>query len=99
MMCFIGKCDDPSKLIHNDVIIVGYEDPALEGENITFTCPTGAILTGPNTSTCVENGEWEPDPREVECSVLVTASTTVPSTTLYATKSMASYHSIHNLKP
>ena len=34
-------------LIHTNVIVVGYEDPALEGENITFTCPIGAILTGP----------------------------------------------------
>ena len=87
MMCYVGKCDDPSMLIHNDVIVVGYEDPTLEEENITFTCPTGAILTGPNSSTCVENGEWEPDPRELECSVLVTTTTTIPSTTLYATKS------------
>ena len=86
MMYYVGKCDDPLMLIHNDIIIVGYEDPALEGENITFTCPTGAILTGPNSSTCVENGEWEPDPREVECSVFGTTSTTIPSTTLYATK-------------
>ena len=54
MMCYIGKCNDPSTLIHNsDVIIIGYEDPALEGENITFTYPTEAILTGPNSSTLV----------------------------------------------
>ena len=86
MMCYVGKCDDPLMLIHSDVIVMGYEDPSLEGENVTFTCPTGAILTGPNSSTCVENGEWEPDPREVECSVLVT-TTTIPSTTLYAAKS------------
>ena len=66
---------------------MGYEDPALEGENITFTCPTGAILTGPNLSTCVENEEWEPDPRELECSVLVTTNTIIPSMKLYATKS------------
>ena len=83
MMCYVGKCDDPSKLIHSDVIVMDYEDPALEGENIIFTCPTGALLTGPNTSTCVENGEWEPDPRDVECRVLVTTSTRVTSTILY----------------
>ena len=86
-MCYVGKCDDLLMLIHSDVIVMGYEDPALEGENITFTCPTGAMLTGSNMSICVENGEWEPDPRDVECSVLVTSTTTVPSTTLYATKS------------
>ena len=76
-------------LVHNDVI-VGYEDTALEGENITFTCPTGAILTGPNSSICVENGEWEPDPREVEYIIFVTTSTTLPSMILHATKS--SFH-------
>ena len=82
MLCnYVGKCDNPSALIHNDVIVVGYEDPALEGENITFTCPTGAILTGPNASTCARNGGWEPDPREVVCiqeHQLVTTGTTMP---------------------
>ena len=87
MTYYVGKRDDPSRLIHSDVIVVDYEDPSLERGNITFTCPTGAILTGPNTSTYVENGELEPDPREVECSVLVTTTTTIPSMTLYATKS------------
>ena len=73
---------------------MGYEDPSLEEENITFTCPTGAIPTGPNTSTCVENGEWESDLREVKCSILVTSSTIIPSRTLYATNPLI----IHNLK-
>ena len=36
-------------------------DIVLGGANITFTCPAGLVLTGPNTSTCMENGEWEPD--------------------------------------
>ena len=87
MTYYVGKCDDPLTLIHSDVIVMGYEDPALEGENITFTYPTGAMLTGSKMSICVENGEWEQDPRDVECSVLLTSTTTVPSTTLYATKS------------
>ena len=42
-------------------------DTFLEGTNITFTCSPGLVLTGPNTSTCMGNGEWEPNPREVEC--------------------------------
>ena len=46
MTYYVGKCDDPLTLIHSDVIVMGYEEPALEGENITFTCPTGAMLTG-----------------------------------------------------
>ena len=41
--------------------------PALEGTNITFSCPPGLILTGPNTSTCMRNGNWEPNPQRVKC--------------------------------
>ena len=35
------------------------------------------MLSGPGTSTCMGNGEWEPDPREAE---RVDASTTVHMT-------------------
>ena len=51
-----------------NALAVDYEDPALEGQNITFTCASSLTLSGPNISTCMENGEWEPDPREVECT-------------------------------
>ena len=37
--------------------------PAVEGTSVTFSCPPGLVLTGPNTSTCMRNGEWEPDPK------------------------------------
>ena len=40
---------------------------SLEGSIVNFTCPPGVPLSGPNTSTCMENGRWEPDPREVHC--------------------------------
>ena len=56
---------------------MGYEDPALEGENITFTCNTGLTLDGPNSSTCMGNGEWEPDPRAASCTSVATG---VPTT-------------------
>jgi hypothetical protein len=42
-------------------------DPALEGTVLSFYCPPQHILVGPNITTCMGNGEWEPDPREVEC--------------------------------
>ena len=46
---------------------VGYEDPALEGQIITFTCAPGQILNGSSQATCMGNGNWEPDPGKVEC--------------------------------
>ena len=49
-------------------MMIGYKDPAMEGATVIFYCPPQYILTGPNTTTCMGNGEWEPDPREVECN-------------------------------
>ena len=52
---------DESVRIHDDPY------PAVEGTNATFSCPPGLVLTGPNTSTCVRDGEWEPDPQHLKC--------------------------------
>jgi hypothetical protein len=41
--------------------------PHREGQFITYTCPHGFVLTGPNASGCTGNGEWEPDTREADC--------------------------------
>ena len=46
---------------------VDYEDPALEGQNITLICAPGQVLNGSNQSTCMGSGKWEPNPGEVEC--------------------------------
>ena len=41
---------------------------AVEGTTVSFTCSNDIlILIGPKSSTCMENGEWKPDPREVKC--------------------------------
>ena len=69
-----GKCGDPME--QTTALAEGYVDPALEGQTITFICPRGLILSGSNSSTCMENGEWEPDPREVECTGTPVTTTT-----------------------
>ena len=55
--------------MENDSVTLMYyaDDPALEGTILTFDCPPGMQLIGSNitTVTCMENGEWEPDPREL----------------------------------
>ena len=72
---FIVTCGHPFQDVDNDsVIIEGYiMDPALEGAVLSFDCPPHYVLIGPNTTTCMGNGEWEPYPREVECKGIITA--------------------------
>ena len=46
----------------------GYSDPAFVGTNVTLVCSLpNHVLTGPNATICMENGKWQPDPREVRC--------------------------------
>ena len=48
---------------------MGYDDVLpVEGTTIKFSCPPGLVITGPNSATCTENGEWEPDPSGVTCN-------------------------------
>ena len=61
---FIAKCEYPFQEILNDsstVQVMGYVNPSLEGTTVNFSCLTGQVLTGPRTSTCLENGKWESD--------------------------------------
>ena len=64
----VGKCFDPLTLANDGVIVDGYEGPALKGGNIIFSCRDGLTLIGPNSATCMGNGEWEPDLSDVECT-------------------------------
>ena len=59
----------PTRLLRHPIVVVtGPQDnPPIEGQIITFTCAPGFVLTGPSTSACMWNGEWEPDPGEVDC--------------------------------
>ena len=65
----IAKCGHPTLEDDSEQLrISGYEAPMLEGSNITLHCNPGYVLIGLSiTYTCTENGEWEPDPREVQC--------------------------------
>ena len=52
------------------ISVHGDMNPAVEGTNVTFTCPPGLMLTGLNTSTCMRDGEWEPDPQHLKCLLI-----------------------------
>ena len=65
------SCGDPINLTKSsskiNVAYYVHITPPVEGAQIYFSCPPGLLLSGLNSSTCMENGEWEPTPREVEC--------------------------------
>ena len=62
------NCGSVLGRINDDIIkVVGYNQPSIVGVSATFGCPSTHVLTGPNTTTCMGNGAWEPDPRLVAC--------------------------------
>ena len=65
---FTANCASPIQLLNERVVITNYSPPAIEGTNISFSCPPGLVPTGPSTSMCMGNGEWEPDPSQVRCN-------------------------------
>ena len=67
-----ANCGCPELLLteNNDSVptIEGYEDLIpIEGSTVRFRCPPGWELIGPDSAICTENGEWEPDPRQLMC--------------------------------
>ena len=67
---YIANCGDPvlsnSTLTGNEISVRTL--PVTEGISFNFSCPLGLVLIGPSTTTCMENGEWEPDPRQAKCA-------------------------------
>lgn len=52
---------------NNSIDVVEYTDTTLEGSNITFSCPPGIVLTGPNKTMSMNIEQWEPDLSRVKC--------------------------------
>ena len=76
------------------VLVMGLTNVSLKGDMVTFICSSGLILTGPNISTCMGNGKWEPDPREIACK-RKNHSTYIIKKTLINGNELAGYM-IHN---
>ena len=70
--CFVfvsANCRDPSSpQVNHSVVVTSYTDLALPGRSVQFSCPPTLALSGPNSSSCMGNGQWVPDPRETECT-------------------------------
>ena len=69
------KCGHPLDLpVNNFTSVSGYSDPALVGVTVNISCLLGNVIQESNTTvaTCIENGEWEPDPsREMRCRGII----------------------------
>ena len=67
---FVANCGNlAAKVKNQSTLTIEYDYPALdvEGASVIFACSQELILSGPSASTCMGNGKWEPDPRDVEC--------------------------------
>ena len=69
------NCGNLTDQLDRFVNIIGYRESAIRGPNISFSCSEGFLLSGPNTATCMGNGEWEPDP-EKQCAKVRTMAYT-----------------------
>ena len=82
--------------LDNDTIprIEDYDDmvPTLEGRTVSFSCPPGFILTGPDSATCTGNGEWEPDPRGTTCNNATLEGQCINSLTILCMHAIAKCH-------
>ena len=46
-----------------------YSEPAFVGTMVSFNCSQQEEkLVGPNSTQCMENGRWEPDPNQLQIS-------------------------------
>lgn len=65
---YAASCRNPAvNTTDVNVTVLGYREPAIEGNIIFFICPPELELAESRISTCVGTGEWKPDPREIEC--------------------------------
>ena len=67
-MAFTGVCGYPTP--KDDVVTVlnHTEGPWIEGSIIVYGCASDLKVTETNTSTCMDNGQWEPDPSDIICT-------------------------------
>ena len=69
--CHVVKCGSLlHQLADDSITIAGYSDPSLVGSTITIGCRFGSVsaeFDDTTNITCMENGEWNPDPQQIKC--------------------------------
>ena len=65
------KCGNLLHLLADDsTTVAGHSNPSLVGSNITIGCRFGSVsaeIDSTTNITCMENGEWNPDPEQIKC--------------------------------
>ena len=75
MFVFISaKCRNPLYVLQiSDSVRIIKESPRQVFNDTDTCCSSGFLITRTNTTTCLENGEWELDTSQINCkgSVIV----------------------------
>ena len=60
-----------NKFVGSSLYILDYSEPAVVGTTVSFNCSQpGKVLIGPNTVTCMDGGQWIPDPSQLQMSCI-----------------------------
>jgi hypothetical protein len=68
----IVRCVDLFNILVEEHLMINISNcstqPFEVNTSLSFRCKSPeSVLAGPNSSICMEDGNWEPDPRGVEC--------------------------------
>lgn len=63
-------CEHPlfNKSVRSSLYVPDFNESAVSvGTTVSFNCSEpGQVLVGPNTATCMESGQWVPDPSQLK---------------------------------
>ena len=69
-------CGDPPTLA-SGVAVEAYTSTAVNSD-IIFQCQQPGLVPSYRSATCGSNGRWSPDPSQVECRMVIPATTGTP---------------------
>jgi hypothetical protein len=53
--------------VESSLNVVDYKEPAIMGTIVSFNCAQPEeVLIGPSTATCMEDGQWAPNPDQLQ---------------------------------
>ena len=69
IIIFAGECGYPTPSDDMVTILSHTEGPWLQGYTVNYSCASGLKVTDEtNSSTCMDDGRWEPDPSDITCT-------------------------------